>query len=80
MAMLDYLRQKLAENPSFFYEMQFDDEHKITNIFWADARSIMDYHYFGDVVGFDTTYRTNVEARPDKLFFLVLLCCVMKLF
>ena len=54
MAMLDYLRQKLAENPSFFYEMQFDDEHKITNSIWDDAWLITDYDYFGDVVGFHT--------------------------
>ncbi|CAN0905490.1 Protein FAR1-RELATED SEQUENCE 5 [Linum grandiflorum] len=33
------------------------------NIFWADGRSIIDYKYFGDVICFYTTYRTNKYGR-----------------
>ncbi|XP_073355380.1 protein FAR1-RELATED SEQUENCE 5-like [Aegilops tauschii subsp. strangulata] len=40
----------------------------MTNIFWADARSILDYHYFGDVVCFDTTFKTNSYGRPFAPF------------
>ncbi|KAL9677190.1 hypothetical protein QQ045_005418 [Rhodiola kirilowii] len=39
----------MLENPSFFYEMQLDSEEEITNVFWADAKMIMDYGIFGDV-------------------------------
>ncbi|CAN0907348.1 Protein FAR1-RELATED SEQUENCE 7 [Linum grandiflorum] len=28
----------------------------------------MDYHYFGDSISFDTTYRTNDMFRPLGLF------------
>ena len=38
------------------------------NIFWADARSIVDYGSFGDVICFDTTYRTNRYDRPFAPF------------
>ena len=31
------------EDPSYFYSVQVDDDGLILNIFWADARSIVDY-------------------------------------
>ena len=40
----------------------------ITNIFWADARMIIDYSHFGDVKTFDTTYSRNRDARPLGVF------------
>ncbi|KAI8530690.1 hypothetical protein RHMOL_Rhmol11G0079100 [Rhododendron molle] len=33
-------------------------------LFWADGRSQMDYAAFGDVLVFDTTYRTNAYKKP----------------
>ena len=45
-----------------------DCEEQITNIFWADAKMIMDYAYFGDVVSFETTFGTNKESRPFGVF------------
>ncbi|XP_026460404.1 protein FAR1-RELATED SEQUENCE 5-like isoform X1 [Papaver somniferum] len=52
------------ENPSFFYSIQVDSEGQMTNFFWADAKSRMDYYYFGDVVCFDPTYSTNKYDMP----------------
>ena len=43
-------------------------EEHITNIFWVDAKMILDYAYFGDVVTFDTTFGTNKEYRPFGVF------------
>ncbi|CAN0925412.1 Protein FAR1-RELATED SEQUENCE 7, partial [Linum grandiflorum] len=40
----------------------------IESLFWADGRMQMDYHYFGDSISFDTTYRTNDMFRPLGLF------------
>ncbi|XP_050241042.1 protein FAR1-RELATED SEQUENCE 5-like [Quercus robur] len=34
----------------------------------CDAQMIVDYKLFGDVVSFDTTYRTNKEYRPLAMF------------
>ncbi|XP_024627860.1 protein FAR1-RELATED SEQUENCE 5 [Medicago truncatula] len=45
-----------------------DVEEQITNIFWADAQMINDYGYFGDVITFDTTYKTNKGYRPLGVF------------
>ncbi|XP_010507064.1 PREDICTED: protein FAR1-RELATED SEQUENCE 3-like [Camelina sativa] len=45
-----------------------DEDDMITNIFWAYDRSISDYNLFGDVVCFDTTYKTNEYDRPFAPF------------
>ncbi|KAM0855641.1 hypothetical protein ACQ4PT_049636 [Festuca glaucescens] len=67
-AILQYLQDKQMENPSFFYAIQVDADEMMTNIFWADARSVLDYDYFGDVICFDTTYKTNSYGRPFAVF------------
>ncbi|CAN0838931.1 Protein FAR1-RELATED SEQUENCE 3, partial [Linum grandiflorum] len=48
--------------------MKTDKDGQIESVFWADARMRMDYQYFGDCISFDTTYRTNKEARPLAIF------------
>ncbi|XP_062006001.1 protein FAR1-RELATED SEQUENCE 5-like [Rosa rugosa] len=58
-SVLTYFRKKQAENPQFFYAIQCDEDGRATNFFWVDSRSRTAYEYFGDVVTFDTTYRTN---------------------
>ena len=54
-SLLRYFQQQLIDNPSFHYTVQLDNEEQITNIFWADARMVIDYAHFGDVDTFDTT-------------------------
>ena len=67
-SLLKYFQDKVVENPSFQYAMQMDCDEKITNIFWADSKMIMDYAHFGDVITFDTTFGTNKEYRPFGMF------------
>ena len=50
-----YFNRQLKENPSYYFATQLDCEELITNIFWADARMIIDYSHFSDVITFDTT-------------------------
>lgn len=66
--MLEYFQRRKGENPSFFYAIQVDEDDQLTNIFWADANSIMDYDYFGDVVCFDTIYKDAECGRPFTQF------------
>ncbi|XP_075674731.1 protein FAR1-RELATED SEQUENCE 5-like [Castanea sativa] len=63
-----YFSRQLKENPSYYFATQLDYEEFITNIFWANARIIIDYSHFGDVIMFDTTYSTNRDARPLGVF------------
>jgi len=61
----EYLRNKQAQDPTFFYAVEVDkDTGHIANFFWADDQSIMDYKYFGDAVSFDTTFQTNKLEMP----------------
>lgn len=66
--LLEYLQRMKSENPSFFYAIQVDEDDQLTNIFWADTNSIMDYDYFGDVVCFNTAYKDADSIRPFVLF------------
>ncbi|EOX98949.1 FAR1-related sequence 5 [Theobroma cacao] len=67
--LLDYLRQMQAENPNFFYAVQGDEDQALmSNVFWADPKSRMNYTYFGDTVTFDTTYRSNRYRLPFAPF------------
>lgn len=45
-----------------------DDEGKITSLLWCTGKNRADYAKFGDVVTFDTTYRTNLYNLPFGLF------------
>ncbi|XP_004301415.1 PREDICTED: protein FAR1-RELATED SEQUENCE 5-like [Fragaria vesca subsp. vesca] len=66
--LLKYFQNQALENPSFFYDVQLDSDEQITNIFWADVGMIVDYGLFGDVVSFDTTYKTSEANRPFGVF------------
>ena len=85
-SMLKYFHDKIAENPSFQYALQLDCEEHITNIFWADAKMVLDYVHFGDVVTFDTRQTKNIchlmfflaSIGLEKPLFLVLHYYLMK--
>ncbi|XP_052290637.1 protein FAR1-RELATED SEQUENCE 3 isoform X2 [Citrus sinensis] len=65
--LLDYFKKMQAENPGFFYAIQLDDDNRMANVFWADARSRTAYSHFGDAVTLDTRYRVyqyNVPFAP----------------
>lgn len=67
-SVLKYFVDKTLENPLFFSSIQLDNEEMITNILRADVKIIIDYGHFGDVVSFDTTYKTNNASRPFAVF------------
>lgn len=67
-AVLEYLQKMQVENPLFYYAVRINESDNMSGFFWADAKSMMDYIYFGDVVCFDTTYKTSDYGRPLILF------------
>ncbi|WOK92864.1 protein FAR1-RELATED SEQUENCE 5-like [Canna indica] len=67
-SLLKYFQTQSMENPSFYYSVQLDADEKITNVFWADPRMIINYGQFGDVVSFETKFRSNKEIRPFASF------------
>ncbi|XP_060200856.1 protein FAR1-RELATED SEQUENCE 5-like [Lycium barbarum] len=67
-SLVDYFEKQILEDPAFRYSLDLDDDGLITNVLWADGKMIRDFKIYGDVVSFDTTYRTNKEYRPLALF------------
>jgi hypothetical protein len=63
--LVQYLKKKQIEDPSFFYSVQLDPEDgSIVNFFWTDGQAIIDYEYFGDVLFVDITFKTNKFEMP----------------
>ncbi|XP_078157878.1 protein FAR1-RELATED SEQUENCE 9-like isoform X2 [Carex rostrata] len=56
---INYFKQRLMGEGMFYRDVQVDSEGRMTNLFFHDGRSYIDYDCFGDVVVFDTTYRIN---------------------
>ena len=63
-SLLNYLNDMQVKNVLSFYAIQLNIGGKMSNYFWVDARSILDYKHFGDVVCFDPTYGTNKNGMP----------------
>nr|XP_016508482.1 PREDICTED: protein FAR1-RELATED SEQUENCE 3-like isoform X1 [Nicotiana tabacum] len=66
--LLDYFKKMQAENPGFYYAIQLDEDNRMANVFWADARSRNAYSHFGDAVILDTMYRVNQCRVPFAPF------------
>ena len=64
MQVVQYFKQKRAENESFYYSFQVDKNNKVKSIFWADAKSKSYYQTCGDCISFDTTFLTNRYNLP----------------
>ncbi|KAJ4760838.1 Protein FAR1-RELATED SEQUENCE 5 [Rhynchospora pubera] len=63
-ATLVYFQKKQQEDPEFFYDVEVDEGGQLKNLFWVDGRARRAFQEFGDVVTFDTTYRTNRFLMP----------------
>ncbi|KAF5453291.1 hypothetical protein F2P56_028203 [Juglans regia] len=67
-ALNEYFQRMREMNDGFVSVMDVDDDGRLRNVFWADARSRAAYEDFGDVVTFDTTYLTNRYGMPFAPF------------
>ncbi|CAN6303481.1 unnamed protein product [Urochloa humidicola] len=63
-AVLQFMKQKQQEDSEFFFDYQTSTEGRLLNLFWCDGQSRLDYQAFGDLVIFDSTYRTNRYRMP----------------
>ncbi|CAJ2658072.1 unnamed protein product [Trifolium pratense] len=67
-AIYNFLCRMQLTNPNFFYLMDFNDEGRLRNVLWVDARSRAACGYFSDVVYFDNTYLSNKYEIPLVAF------------
>ncbi|CAA0825035.1 Protein FAR1-RELATED SEQUENCE 5, partial [Striga hermonthica] len=61
---LAYFSAKKDSDPSFFFKFDVDESNRLRHLIWVESRCQSDYQYFGDVLVFDTTYRTNAYRKP----------------
>lgn len=57
-----------SQNPDFFYSVKTDGERRVSGLLWCHSKSRADYWLFGDVLTFDTTYKSNLYEMPIGLF------------
>ncbi|XP_010660261.1 protein FAR1-RELATED SEQUENCE 4-like [Vitis vinifera] len=67
-ATLAYLCGKAEMDSSLFYKLNVDEESRLASLFWVDSTTRMDYACFGDVLTFDSTYRTSAYKKPLVVF------------
>lgn len=65
---LEYFMHIKKENPNFFYAIDLNEDQRLRNLFWVDAKSRKDYTSFNDVVSFDTSYVRSNNKMPFALF------------
>ena len=57
--LIKYFAKRQLDEAEFYYDFEQDEDGCLVNFFWRDGRMKRDYEYFGDLLVFDTTYRTN---------------------
>jgi zinc finger SWIM domain-containing protein 3 len=67
-ALRNYFMRMQERMFRFYYVIDLDDECRLRNVFWRDARSRSAYESVGDIITFDTTYLTNKYKMPFMLF------------
>ncbi|KAL8518918.1 hypothetical protein ACS0TY_010032 [Phlomoides rotata] len=66
--LIDMIQDQAEEESDIFYKVKIDDERRLAHIFWRDSMMKEDYDIYGDVMVFDTTYRTNKYELICALF------------
>ena len=67
-SIIRHFQEKMTSDPQFYFAMELDYDQTVRSFFWADGRARTSYLQFGDVVVFDTTYRTNNMRLPFAPF------------
>ena len=65
---LDLIRELRKSDPGFMFSVDTDEDGRIKTLMWTNSRSRMQYEHFGDVVSFDTTFKTNMYDMSFGLF------------
>ncbi|XP_042016182.1 protein FAR1-RELATED SEQUENCE 5-like [Salvia splendens] len=56
---LNEMSRKKENCPTFTYDFEVNSKDMLTRLFWCDPIAKKNFHLYGDIVSFDTTYSTN---------------------
>ncbi|KAL2897861.1 Protein FAR1-RELATED SEQUENCE 3, partial [Bienertia sinuspersici] len=65
---LKYFQQQYEYNHEFYSAIERDNDGRLMNAFWSDARSRAMHKDFGDIITFDTTFLCNRYRLPFAPF------------
>ncbi|KAK9912722.1 hypothetical protein M0R45_036571 [Rubus argutus] len=63
-----WMNLKAMREPHFYCIFSVDEIGRLANMFWRDGQSLTDYNAYGDVLIFDSTYKSNIYGKPLALF------------
>ena len=61
---ISHLKERQNTDSEFFFKYITDGKGHVQGLFWCDTQCMLDYAAFGDVVVFDSTYKTNRYNLP----------------
>ncbi|CAL0316337.1 unnamed protein product [Lupinus luteus] len=64
-SLVNQLQKRQSEDPMFYYTVQFDQESRLTNVFWRDGKSKLDYDCFGDVMSMGNQQPKTIFTDQD---------------
>ncbi|KAK0577467.1 hypothetical protein LWI29_033321 [Acer saccharum] len=67
-SIISYMTAKSEMDQRFFFRYTILEDDSMGNLFLTDSVSRCDYRYFGDVISFNSTYRTNCYNRSLVIF------------
>ncbi|KAL4274153.1 hypothetical protein AHAS_AhasUnG0021300 [Arachis hypogaea] len=67
-ATISYLEGKANADMRSVARYTRTPDNRLGSLFWADGEMMMDYQLFGDVLAFDSTYRSNKYKKPLVVF------------
>ncbi|KAL4327898.1 hypothetical protein AHAS_Ahas13G0146100 [Arachis hypogaea] len=67
-ATISYLEGKANADMRTMARYTRTPDNCLGSLFWADGEMMMDYQLFGDVLAFDSTYRSNKYKKPLVVF------------
>lgn len=64
---MSLLNKMATKDPDMRVRFKTDESNRITSMLWCTGKNQVDYQHFGDVVTFDTTYRTCMTSHSVYL-------------
>ncbi|PIN27074.1 hypothetical protein CDL12_00172 [Handroanthus impetiginosus] len=65
--LVQHFKNKSNNENNFYWNMEVESDIILINIFFRDSQCFVDYESSGDVLSFDTTYKTNNEGTNTNL-------------
>ncbi|KAK9928610.1 hypothetical protein M0R45_025736 [Rubus argutus] len=63
-ACVTWMNMKAMRDPQFYCFFSVDEFRRLANMFWRDGKAFVNYNAFGEILIFDSTYKSNIYGKP----------------